>query len=506
MKNAMWWLALSATLVGCNGEGSTETDDTEDSDTTVDDSGVDFPDNDSIDKAEALELADGQVVVQGAIEVADDTDFYSLKVVEGNWYSVFSTRTDQTNDGGNPDTVLTIYDETETQIAQIDDMSDRQYDTDSAIAFRATTSGTYYIQVQEWTEWDPNSAGEGNPNWKYMLAVLEQPANLEYTEDNAADGIDNDSVDDVLASVDADGAFPTGYRDVWSQFGEALHGITDLAEAGFHVTYPGTIEPAGDVDVYGTSRVASDTDPYTPVVCSWSLYPSLPSDLDASLRILDSAGEPVADTVAPYNAPYNDAVGHYVDFFEPGGIVMPWLDPGDYFLEVSDAAGAGGMGHFYLLDEWVYCTLLTVEGSGSDPDTIIYAVDGESSSPDYDQATNLTMNELTSGDGSWANFLGYFDTEGDLDSFKINGNAGSGDTISVMVQTSFRGSLATGVTVNLLDNNGVELGTGSITSDGWAEILDLPLTVGAPLYITVTDDSGATGKGAYYFGYVITAQ
>ena len=503
MKNAMWWLALSATLMGCNGEGSTETDDTNDTDTTTDDSGVDFPDNNTIDKAQALELTDGQVVLQEAIEVADDTDFFSLNVVEGSWYHVFSTRTNQANDGGEPDTVLTIYDESQAQIGQIDDMSDRQYDTDSAISFRAQTTGTYYIQVQEWTEWDPNSAGEGNASWTYYLAVFEQAANLEYTEDNAADGIDNDSVDDVLASIDADGAYPSGYRDIWSQFGEALHGITDLAEAGFHVQFPGTIEPAGDVDVYATVREASDTDPYTPVVCSWSLYPSLPSSLDASFRILDSDGEPVADTVAPYNTPYTEATGKYVDFFEPGGIVMPWLDPGEFFLEISDASGAGGMGHYYLLDEWVYCTLLTVEGTGTDPDTIIYAIDGESSSPDYDQASNLTMNDLASGDGSWANFLGYFDTESDLDSFKINGNAASGDTISVMVQTSFRGSLADGVTVNLLDNNGTQLGTGSITAEGYAEIRELPLTTGAPLYITVTDDSGNTGKGAYYFGYVL---
>lgn len=205
------------------------------------------PSNDSFEGAQPV-AADG-TAVSDAIEVPEDVDFWSFEGNAGDWV-VVSTTANAEDDPEMVDTVITLFDSTRTQIAENDDGLPRS-STDSEIVIQLPTTGTYYVEVQEFSSWitDDDIDPEGQGTYQYELGVLT-------LVDGAAINIDAE-LGDAAANAD-----PLMFGGSTGNVAFVLGDFDDATDVDvFSFTVPATaggllsidIMPAGP-DGYGSTR------------------------------------------------------------------------------------------------------------------------------------------------------------------------------------------------------------------------------------------------------------
>ena len=256
--------------------------------------------NDSF--AEAEDLAFGAMMGSpGAIDEPEDHDFFQFDGTAGQWVSI-STEANPDDDPEMIDTVITLYDSSMTRIAENDDAVPR-VSTDSEIITRLPADGTYYVEVQEFSDWydDPMLPAEGDPSFEYTLILF------EISGDAPAVTLDAEGGDDLASA-------------------QALKFSMDF---GLLI---GTFEDDTDVDVFSFS-VAMTTG-----LLSIDLMPD--SDLGygsttpaGRVWVTDSTGSTIIARV-------DQSAGYQS--------ISPSLPMGDYLLWVSHPGGGAGTNDFYV--------------------------------------------------------------------------------------------------------------------------------------------------------------
>lgn len=123
--------------------------------------------NDSFAEAVATTLG-ATMGPMGTIGAVEDKDYFSFVATADQWIAI-STTANPDDDDMLVDTVITLYDATMTAVAENDDAVPR-VSTDSEIIFHAVTAGTYYVEVQEFSDWQDMSP-EAHPADTYELNV-----------------------------------------------------------------------------------------------------------------------------------------------------------------------------------------------------------------------------------------------------------------------------------------------------------------------------------------------
>lgn len=243
--------------------------------------------------------------VMDAIEAPGDHDFWRFDGTAGDWVVIATTA----NEMDNPmmvDTVITLYDSTRAQIAENDDSIPR-VNTDSEIVIRLPSTGTYYVEVQEFSDWMPSMPPdpEGSPSYTYQLAVL-QLAN------GAPFNIPTETGDDAAS------ASPIAFGGTGGN-GAFLLGVLD---------------DATDVDVYSFTTTAS------PGLLSIDVMPAGAAGYGSTRAaarawVTNMAGTEVLARISPRDMMQDD--------------LSPSLPAGDFLLWVDAGGGTAGANDHYVL-------------------------------------------------------------------------------------------------------------------------------------------------------------
>jgi hypothetical protein len=120
-------------------------------------------------------FADAVTLTMGAatgatdtIGVVEDKDYFKFDATAGDWIIV-TTTANPDDVSGMVDTVITMYDAAETQVAENDDAYPRT-NTDSEIIYHVVTTGTYYVMVQDFSDWE-NVSPEAHPADTYEISA-----------------------------------------------------------------------------------------------------------------------------------------------------------------------------------------------------------------------------------------------------------------------------------------------------------------------------------------------
>ncbi len=489
-----WWmtLALSAVLIACSGPkktGGGDTEDTNTEDTDTDD--VVEQDDGTFATANSVAINEeqGGVYIEDEIGFAGDRDFFKVELVENQPYYLFaSTELGE----GNPDTVIRVYAPDETLIGENDDLPYRLHGTDAGYAFVAPADGEYYVEVLEWSDWADDSPA-GDPAWAYGLIIGLNGAG-DLNEDADAD-VDNDSVEDAVANLDADEAADTDdaygvslnyYASPWTN--------NDDDTYGYAFWMNGAIDSAGDVDYFGVRFEADDFD--GPGIVEFSSFPGTESALNLQVDLLDGEGNELLTDVGDEFEP--TPVGTTDDV----GFAFLVTEPGDYLLRVADSSGEGGADHWYALIGNIYSLNM---------DVITYheIALGQESTPA--NAAPLVMTEGTGAEFAY-NYgfvFGKFEEANDpWDSFEIEG-AEAGQFFSLQLGTQ---SLASDVNATIRLYDGSEEIASAETNPEYTLLDDpgiydfeLPEGVGGTLYLVIENEDDVDGSAAYYQGIVYLA-
>ncbi len=263
------------------------------------------PTNDTFDGAEAI-TTDGTAVMD-AIEVPEDVDFWTFEGTAGEWIAI-NTTANEMDDPEMVDTVITLYDSTRTQIAENDDGFPRA-NTDSEIVIQLPSTGTYYVEVQEFSSWNTEDdiEPEGRSPYTYALAIIELTA-------GGAIQIDAEPGDDAASAA------PLTFGGTGNNIAFVLGAFDDATDVDvFEFTMPAAIGGLLGVDVmpagpegYGSTREA------------------------ARVWVTDMAGTNVIARI------------------EPRGMLQADLSPAlvagtDYLLWVDAGGGTAGANDHYVL-------------------------------------------------------------------------------------------------------------------------------------------------------------
>jgi hypothetical protein len=266
--------------------------------------------NDSF--AEAAELPLGNTGLEGVLNPAEDKDYYTFEAMEGDWLVVAT----EANSEDNPDlvdTVITLFDATMTQVAENDDRLPRS-DTDSEIIYRVPTTGRYYVEVQEFSDWVDMSP-EGLPSYTYTVkALVIDPTASPFTED-AETGNDETT------------ATPLAFSAMGSNF------------------LVGTFASATDVDVFSFTVTGTAAQSF-----SAEIMPATEEGYGSTT----TAGEMwITNEEGDILVRLDNRMMGQID-------LSPSLEAGDYFLWVEHG-GTAGANDFYVFKNFL--------GTENDPET-----------------------------------------------------------------------------------------------------------------------------------------
>jgi hypothetical protein len=228
-----------------------------------------------------------------AIDPAGDTDLFQFQAVEGQWLRIF------TRHGNSPvDPVVTLFDASMTRLAESDDDIPRT-GTDSEINFHVPASGTYFLEVQEFSTWNGDMP-MGGSTYVYTIRIR--------VYDDAEDGvmIDPETGDTAASAID-------------DELGTIL----------------GTFRDTSDVDVYRFRN------------------PSTSSIARYSVAVLPAGPDGQGSTTPAGRVWLTDRAGARVLASVDGAIGNDALEPPvnqtDYLLWVAHPGSGGGSNDYYVL-------------------------------------------------------------------------------------------------------------------------------------------------------------
>ena len=490
-----WPLVLTAALIttagavsGCNGDDDpvdtgdidTDTDDDTDTDTeAASDAG------DTIEDAYAVAPTFGEFLsITDAISEGGDRDFFQLAQQQGNWYFVFANRPGDDGAGGpaggEPDTVVRLYNGEGELLSTNDDMPFRLENTDGGMWWQATSNDPMYVEVLEWTDWraelGDDWSPEGGQSWLYDLIVFE-------TDSEELVG-ENDTIQECFAgtagSLDAIGL--TQSQAMW--FGNGL------------------IDSPEDVDVFelgaeGFTGLPEDSD----LLCQFGFWPDQPSDLSPRVRLYWEDCEPTEDDDGDCDGQGDDIylLGESEEadltptgrFLSEDPAVMAAIPDGRFYVEVSSATGEGGPGHFYTL---TYSCFITSN----------FQQETETGSVDPTEADIVPLDNPNDAQYFFGRFYGNFngETTDDFDAFALVDGLGDGKYVNVILESAKTGATTGDITMTLWRNEGggnfTELT--SVTGPD-PEIVDYQ--IGADdfaLVVTLQTDGSQQGLSTNYWG------
>ena len=398
------------------------------------------PTNDSFEGAETI-TTDGTAAMD-AIEAAEDVDFFRFEGTAGQWVSI-NTTANPDDDPELVDTVITLYDASRTQIAENDDRIPRG-DPDSEIVIQLPDTGTYYIEVQEFSTWMPADppAPEGRSSFTYELAVTALTT-------GGALFIDAEPGDDAAtATAVTFGGTGSNLAFLFGGFDSA----TDVDV--FRFTVPAASGGLLSVDImphgpdgYGSTRAAGN------------------------LRVTDMAGTDVLARVEPRGMMQLD--------------LSPTLVPGnEYLLWVDAGGGTAGSNDHYVLKAFV--------GQGNPPEneTVVGANDATA------MATALTTEDDM---GILRAFvLGTLPSGDTADVYSVDVPAGR--QINVFCGSQSVGSGLRGLSVAVLGSDGTTvLGMGTETATAGVAIQDVTPAAAGMHYVRVRPGTTEpTVRGDFY--------
>ncbi|MBX7191335.1 MAG: PPC domain-containing protein [Sandaracinaceae bacterium] len=382
------------------------------------------PTNDSFEGARAV-TTDGTAVTD-AIEAPNDVDYWRFEGTAGDWIAI-NTTANPDDDPEMVDTVITLFDSTRTQIAENDDGLPRA-STDSEIVIRLPSTGTYYIEVQEFSTWMPADppAPEGRGSFTYELAV----GTLTNT---GAVNIDQEPGDDAAtARALTFGGTSGGLAFAMGSFNDATDvDVYSFSVATMQQILSIDIMPAG-ADGYGSTRAAG------------------------RIWVTDMAGTEILARVEPRGMLQND--------------LSPTLVPGDYLLWVDAGGGTAGTNDHYVLK-----ALLGTENP-LENETVANSNDMTAT------ATALTMED--DGMGTSRGFIIATLGAGDVDVFSFAVPAGR--HINAYCGSQSVGSGVRGLQGVLLDSSSASVGMGTETATDGVAITDITPAAAGTYYLRLT--------------------
>lgn len=471
-------LLFGLSFLGCNGEQPTDTSGDADTDT---DSDADVDNDNDIANANDVDFGDYfDFVAEDDLDDAGDRDFYRVEALKGDTFAIHAMAA--TKGEGEPDTVVRVYGPDEQLIGENDDLPFRINGTDAGYVFRAETDGDYYVEVLEWSDW-AGEAPQGGNAWDYALTIY---GGFDELNDGK-----NESITDELGHIATlyddteDNEEFSWYGDPWS---------ANIGEANGYLYTTGALMDATDVDTFGLRFDARDeNDTFIPGVLGFSMFPGIVTDLAAEFELYDSTGALIVSTTDV------DVTIDYIGMDWDQGILLPVLEPGDYFLQVKDDSNASGSFNWYAL---------LANSTAYNTEVVTFHDLPSGGEVDFKDATDAIMTESTTTPDSYYGFaLGQLeDLADDFDSFRLTNGVYAGNFVYVDCSTAVNASQAR-IHVDLVDQAGTVL-TSADTQPDQADdprILEFALpSTATDVYVVIKRDAGnlAVGKGAYYQCYI----
>ncbi len=381
--------------------------------------------NDSFADADMLDISGDPATVMARIGTPGDRDYYRFDGTAGQWL-ILSTDANPDGDPMMVDTVITLYDSSMTMIAENDDAQPRN-NTDSEIVTRLPADGTYYVLVQEWSQWANDMPFEGQADYNYELSVA------RLNVDAAAVTLEAEAGDDVASA-------------------QALGYNVDTSDFGILV---GDFRDDSDVDVFSFTVTAGKENIRMMMMPSGAAgYGS--TTAVGRMWITNADGTEIIARVS-ISESTDPMVASMVN-------IQPNLPPGDYnfFVENGGAPGSNG---FYVLKLWRFST-------DNDPETD----DAANDDPTMAQALSM-MDDMGTRRGFVLARVGDGDT--DHFSFDVMGT----EQINVFCGSATAGSGVQGLTATVLDSTGAPVPMGAATETASVAIAIRELAVSPGTYL-----------------------
>ncbi|MEO6457090.1 MAG: pre-peptidase C-terminal domain-containing protein [Chloroflexia bacterium] len=239
--------------------------------------------------SEAVNQAVGATVLH-RLCAAGDQDWVAVSMTSSFTYTVSTAA-----QGSLVDTVLRLYDSSNTLIVEDDNSTSRS----STISFRPTSSGSFRVQVTQ-----KNGAGNSGPNFLYTLSITATSSNTPTPTTPT----------------------PAGCQDAY----EPDNGLTTARGIELNSEQTHVLCPAGDQDWVVFAATANKI---------YTMYTKdLALPVDTLITLYDSRGNRLAEN----------------DDFAPGQglesqINYSFSSAGTYYLRIRDARGGGGTGYSYTV-------------------------------------------------------------------------------------------------------------------------------------------------------------
>ncbi|HEY7155302.1 MAG TPA: PPC domain-containing protein [Gemmataceae bacterium] len=309
--------------------------------------------NDTLQTAQAISLP---ATVCGAIEKAEDVDFYKFKVVAGAALT-FHVRCQRLENRihdlqMHADPIIMLRNSTGTVLAS----NDNYFFGDPLLHYRFTATGEYYLEIRD-------TRYGGNPFWQYCIEINDRPFVTSVHPLRVTPGratrlrlIGHNLPAEPFVSLTLPADTPEGPRWAMLPLGKdktnavplVVSRLPDVAEAeGEHATaaqaqavavpcgISGRIAKVDEADCYSFEAKAGER--FTIAVSARAYQ----STLDSLVRILNAKGQALIEN--------DDARDRYI---HADSRIENWAAPaaGRYTIEVRDLHGRGGENFPYFLE------------------------------------------------------------------------------------------------------------------------------------------------------------
>jgi hypothetical protein len=309
--------------------------------------------NDTLATAQPIALP---AAVCGAIEKAEDVDFYKFHVKAGTaltfhvWCQRLQNRIHDLQTHADP--ILTLRNSIGTVLAE----NDNFFFGDPLLHYRFAAEGDYFLQVRD-------TRYGGNPNWQYCIEIHDRPFVTNAFPPRVTPGVATrlrlvghnlPAEPTATVTVPADaaeglrGAVLTVGKETTNAVPLVVSKLPEVLEAaGEHATaeraqpvavpcgISGCIEKEGAIDCYAFEAKAGER--FTFRVLARDCW----SGIDSNLRILNAKGERLAEN--------DDARDRFI---HADSLIENWAAPaaGRFVIEVRDLHARGGPGFVYFLE------------------------------------------------------------------------------------------------------------------------------------------------------------